>query len=120
MIIYLVDLLIRLLYTIDMKIISITTDDKISLIDISEIKHEIPYARRIPNQCEYYYVFDDGDALGEGTSINKLCSNIIKDRVLGDVYIVKSNTDITGLAFENDCISCTEDDLIKINKMYSR
>lgn len=103
-----------------MKIINITTDNKISLIDISEIKHELPYARRIPNQYEYYYVFDDGDTLEEGTPVNKLCSNIIKDRVLGDAYIVKSNIDITGLAFEDDCISCTEDDLIKINEMCSR
>ena len=100
-----------------MKIISITIDNKISLIDISEMKHEFPYARRIPNQSEYYYVFDDGDALGEGTPVNTLCSNLAKDEVLGDAYVVKSNIDITGLAFESECISCTDVDLATVTNM---
>ena len=103
-----------------MKIISITTDNKIALIGISEMTHQLPYARRLPNQREYYYVFDDDNTLSEGTRINKLCSNLANDEVLGDAYIVKSDIDITGLAFEDDCTSCTDVDLVKIIKMCQR
>ena len=100
-----------------MKIISITIDNNISLVDISEIKHEFPYARRIPDQNEYYYIFDDGDALREGTPVNNLCSNLAKEEVLGDAYVVKSNINITGLAFENDCVECDDADLAVVTKM---
>lgn len=101
-----------------MKIISITTDHNLSLVDVSEIKHQLPYARRIPNQKNYYYVFDDGDALSEGAKINTIGSAIAKDEVLGDVYIVKSYADVTGIAFEDECISCTEDDLELMQSLY--
>lgn len=96
-----------------MNVIRITPDNNIDLIDISNIKHQYPYARKIPNQQSYYYVFEDGD-IDEHESINTLCSNLAKEQIIGEAYVVKSDIDITGLAFEEDCINCDEADLLNV------
>lgn len=90
-------------------VIKITTNGKISLVDIDDIKFHIPFARRFKHLNKYYYVWDDGS---DCISVeNAVATKLTESNQLDTIYIVKSHEDVSGNFFEDFCESCTEDDL---------
>lgn len=80
----------------------------ISLKEVSQINFQLPYARKF-NLLNYYYVWEDGD---KEFPINLIASKLTGFKIEGDIYILKSDKDITGISFEmEECIPCNAKDL---------
>lgn len=89
------------------KVIKIAIDGTLSLIDIADMNQSVPYARRL--NSKFFYVWDDGF---EGSDIvNKIATKVTSETQSGDIFIVKSDYDVTGFLDKDDCKSCSEYDL---------
>ena len=89
--------------------IKIETNGNMYLVDLREMKLNIPFARHFKNLNKYYYVWDE-DHDGKNT-YNKLATKLTGSNQINDIYIIKSHNDISGVFSPDECEPCDNFDL---------
>ena len=89
--------------------IKIETSGNMCLVDLKEMKLNLPFARHFKYLNKYYFAWDED--YNNKSMPNKLATKLTGSNQINDIYIIKSHNDISGIFSVDECEPCGNYDL---------